>query len=83
MADTGTTTPAYLSIGSNMGDKLVNLRRAIRHLEKRDGICVEKVSGFYKTAPQNYVDQDWFVNAALKIDTTLSPETLFNGSQRD
>ena len=76
MADTGTTTPAYLSIGSNMGDKLVNLSRAIRCLENRDDIHVEKVSGFYKTAPQNYVDQDWFVNAALKINTTLSPETL-------
>ncbi len=67
---------AYLSIGSNRGNKPENLSRAIRYLEKDEGIEVEKVSGFYKTAPQNFTDQDWFVNAALKVMTSYAPQTL-------
>ncbi len=63
---------AYLSIGSNKGDKKQNLDRAIDHLDRHPLISVLKVSGFYKTAPQNYEDQDWFVNAALKIQTRVS-----------
>jgi len=69
---------AYLSIGSNKGNKAQNLSRAIQCIEKENGIQVEKVSGFYKTAPQNYTDQDWFVNAALKVRTTSTPEALLD-----
>ncbi len=76
MPDNDTTTPAYLSIGSNMGDKLANLCDAVKRLEKIDGISVAGISDFYKTAPQNFVDQDWFINAALKIYTDFSPEAL-------
>ncbi|MFH2093294.1 MAG: 2-amino-4-hydroxy-6-hydroxymethyldihydropteridine diphosphokinase [Pseudomonadota bacterium] len=66
----------YLSIGSNMGDKRHNLETAISCLQAHEIIQVESVSGFYRTQPQNYIDQDWFVNAALKIQTTLMPEQL-------
>jgi len=69
-------TPAFLSIGANVGDTIGNLGLAIRRLRETKGICVEAVSKFYKTAPQNYADQDWFVNAAVKIGTVHSPETL-------
>jgi len=68
----------YLSIGSNKGHKAKNLSRAIECLEKEEGIQVEKVSGFYRTAPQNFTDQDWFVNAALKVQTTSTPEGLLD-----
>ena len=69
---------AYLSIGSNRGNKPENLARAIEHLAKEDGIRLEKVSGFYRTAPQNFKDQDWFVNAALKVETSYSPQVLLD-----
>jgi len=69
---------AYLSIGSNKGNKSENLSRAIYSLEKEAGIQLDGVSRFYKTAPQNYADQDWFVNAALKIKTSHSPEDLLD-----
>ena len=55
----------YLSIGSNIGDKKKNLENAITRLNKLTKIDVAGVSSFYKTQPQNYTDQDWFVNAAL------------------
>ena len=66
----------YLSIGSNIGDKKQNLKNAITRLHKLNKIEVIEVSSFYKTQPQNYTDQDWFVNAALKIKTLLDPQGL-------
>lgn len=70
------THVVYLSIGSNVGDKKKNLDHAIRLLRDHDRIDVIRVSFFYKTEPQNYTDQDWFVNAALKIKTALVPHDL-------
>ncbi|MBL6995162.1 2-amino-4-hydroxy-6-hydroxymethyldihydropteridine diphosphokinase [Desulfobacula sp.] len=66
----------YLSIGSNIGDKKKNLNDATAILNRHDKIDVVDVSSFYKTEPQNFTDQDWFVNAALKIRTALTPEDL-------
>jgi len=68
----------YLSIGSNIGDKKQNLKNAITRLHKLNKIEVIEVSSFYKTQPQNYTDQDWFVNAALKIKTLLGPQELLS-----
>jgi 2-amino-4-hydroxy-6-hydroxymethyldihydropteridine diphosphokinase len=67
---------AYLSIGSNLGDKRQNLEAALSLLRSHDEMDVEGVSSFYRTEPQNYTDQDWFVNAAVKIRTGLTPEPL-------
>ncbi|MCP3875954.1 MAG: 2-amino-4-hydroxy-6-hydroxymethyldihydropteridine diphosphokinase [Desulfobacteraceae bacterium] len=66
----------YLSIGSNVGNKIKNLKKAIKRLSKYDRVDVDGVSSFYKTEPQNFKDQEWFVNAALKIKTRLKPEDL-------
>ncbi len=70
------TNIVYLSIGSNLGDKVLNLNNAIEALKIHDVIEVIDVSQFYKTEPQNYADQDWFVNAAIKIETNLDPDGL-------
>ncbi len=61
------SSTALLSIGSNKGDKAANLHLAIACLDIHEDIDVVSVSRFYKTQPQNYADQDWFVNAAVKI----------------
>ena len=74
--DSLSLTPAYLSIGANVGHKLANIGLAIRRLGSTEGIFIETLSKFYKTAPQNYTDQGWFVNAVVKIQTTCSPEQL-------
>ncbi len=66
----------YLSIGSNIGDKRNNLEASITGLRRNPQIEVAAVSPFYRTQPQNYTDQDWFVNAVLKVKTTLLPEEL-------
>lgn len=68
--------PAYLSIGSNLGEKKKNLDNAIHLLSREETIKVAQVSSFYMTEPQNFKDQDWFLNAVLKIETCLDPEAL-------
>lgn len=71
----------YLSIGSNMGDKEANCRRALDELEKQGIATVNQVSEFYRTDPMDYLDQDWFVNAAAEIQTSLKPESLLKELQ--
>lgn len=67
---------AYLSIGSNIGNKEENLHRAIELINSYKEIEVEKVSSFLVTEPWGYLDQEKFVNAALKLKTIISPQEL-------
>jgi 2-amino-4-hydroxy-6-hydroxymethyldihydropteridine diphosphokinase len=67
---------AYISIGSNLGDKLLNCRNAMAALESSGAGKILARSRFYATEPVDYADQDWFINAAVKIATPLSPHAL-------
>jgi len=67
---------AYLSTGSNLGDKLENCRSGLAALDQTEGIHIDAVSAFYMTEPMEYSDQPWFVNAAVRIRTTLNPLDL-------
>lgn len=67
---------AYLSIGSNMGDKKENLMQAIRLLEADEETTVIRQSAFIQTEPYGYTDQDEFLNGALELQTLRSPEEL-------
>ena len=68
----------FLSIGSNVGDKVKNLDNAVDRMSEHDHMHVIEVSAYYKTEPQNFTDQDWFVNAAVKISTDLEPMPLLD-----
>ncbi len=72
---------AIISIGSNLGDKLGNCRRAIAALQAVVQTRVSACSRFYKTAPVDYLDQDWFVNAAVKLTTRLEAARLLEALQ--
>lgn len=67
---------AYIGLGSNIGDKTGNLKRAIEELGKVPGNKLLAVSSFYKTEPVGEVEQDWFINAVVKIETGLPPREL-------
>jgi len=68
----------YLGLGSNIGDRAANVRAARAALADR-GIEIEASSSLYETAPQGEVtDQPDFLNAALRIRTTLGPEELLD-----
>ncbi|MBA7621400.1 Bifunctional folate synthesis protein [subsurface metagenome] len=68
----------YICLGSNLGRKKANIRRTIKLLSKKKDIKILKVSSLYETEPVGYVKQDWFVNACLKAETSLSPRQLLN-----
>jgi 2-amino-4-hydroxy-6-hydroxymethyldihydropteridine diphosphokinase len=65
----------YLSLGSNVGDREENLRRAIGALASI-GVRVLCVSSLYETAPVNYLEQDWFLNCVAEAETALPPLIL-------
>ena len=67
---------AYISAGSNIGDKLSNCQKGFDSLGRLDSAVILKQSPFYKTEPVDYTDQDWFVNVAAKIETGLEPLDL-------
>lgn len=66
---------AYLSLGSNLGDRLDMLSRAVRSLEQ-PGTRVLQVSSVYETAPQGKTDQPDFLNIAVRVETALAPPDL-------
>jgi len=68
---------AYLSLGSNMGEREDRLRQAIELLE-RENVAIIKRSSVYETAPQDLPDQPWFLNMALECRTTLLPLQLLS-----
>jgi 2-amino-4-hydroxy-6-hydroxymethyldihydropteridine diphosphokinase len=72
---------AYLSLGSNMGDRLAFLRRAVARLSETSDVQVTKFSSVYETEPIGVTDQDWFLNAAVEIDTGLSAPCLLARTQ--
>jgi 2-amino-4-hydroxy-6-hydroxymethyldihydropteridine diphosphokinase len=67
-------TLVYLSLGSNLGEREHHLRDAIARLET-EGRMVS-VSSFYETEPVEFTDQAWFLNCAVALETTASPQQL-------
>ena len=72
---------AFLSLGSNIGDRLLNIQHAVSMLAISDKISVIKCSSFYETEPWGVKNQNWFLNAAIAIDTVFSPIELLNTTQ--
>jgi 2-amino-4-hydroxy-6-hydroxymethyldihydropteridine diphosphokinase len=70
----------YVSLGSNMGDPLANVRFALKLLDEAEVLGVDAVSPVYWTEPQGMREQDWFANcvARLRVDASLSPEDLLD-----
>ena len=74
------TQTIYLSLGSNLGDRVGNLRAALTALE---GVAeIEKVSSLYETEPVGVVDQPAFLNLAVRGSTQLSPGELLEALKR-
>jgi len=63
---------AYLSLGSNLGDRRANLRNAIGKLLSFGKLLA--VSSFYETEPVDFTEQPWFLNCAVALQTELQAE---------
>ena len=68
---------AYIALGSNLGDKEKNLRRALLLLTQQ-GVEVVRVSSFLSTEPYGVTDQPQFLNAVACVRTSLTPLALLD-----
>lgn len=68
---------AYIGIGSNAGDKVLNCETAISEILKIDRNKLLGRYSFFNTRPIGYTAQDWFVNSVIKIETDLEPIDLY------
>lgn len=73
-------TRAYLSLGSNVGNRAANLNAAIERLARIGE--VEAVSSFYETEPVEITNQPWFLNCVVALETEKSPRTLLEAVLR-
>lgn len=70
---------AYVGIGTNLGDRIQNVERAFAAVGQLGTIL--RKSSIYRTKPWGNPRQPWFANAAVLVETELSPRALFNGLQ--
>lgn len=68
---------AYIGIGSNLGDKVSQCKKAISEILKEDHHKLLAKSSLFKTKPIGYTSQDWFINGVIKIETDLKAIELF------
>jgi 2-amino-4-hydroxy-6-hydroxymethyldihydropteridine diphosphokinase len=67
----------YLLIGSNEGDRFLHMQQVRANIEHICG-AIEQVSSVYQTAPWGKSDQADFLNQALLIDSSLTPQELLH-----
>ena len=71
-------TTTYIGIGSNEGDRLANLAKAIEALSELPETHVEQASNAYETEPAYLLDQPPFANAVVELQTDLEPAQLLD-----
>ncbi len=67
----------YLGLGSNIGSKIENIIVAVDKLKSNSEITFVALSSFYETEPREYLNQDNFINAVVKLQTTFSAIELY------
>jgi len=67
---------AFISVGSNLGDKLAQCRRGVDALAAGGDIRITGRSRMYRTEPVDVADQEWFVNGVIRVETGLGPFEL-------
>ncbi len=72
----------YVGLGSNLGDRELNLLRAVAEIGKIPESRITALSGFYDTDPVGPVSQDPFLNAVIRLETSLTPYQLLADLQR-
>jgi 2-amino-4-hydroxy-6-hydroxymethyldihydropteridine diphosphokinase len=71
------THTAYLSLGSNLGDRAANIERALALLAT-SGVSTIHRSSLFKTEPVEFTAQGWFLNLAVEVETGLMPRQLLH-----
>lgn len=71
----------YLSLGTNLGNKEENLRTAMTLIEEQVGTITSQ-SALYASAPWGFDSENTFLNNAISVETSLTPEELLSTTQR-
>lgn len=66
----------YLGIGTNIGDRIQNIKDALDAIAHLPSTTVTKISSVYETEPWGYTEQDNFYNICIEIETGLSPNGI-------
>ena len=66
----------YLGLGTNLGDRKQNIRKAIEAISLK--MSISKQSSLYETTAWGYTDQPNFLNQVIEVETHLSPLRLLN-----
>lgn len=72
----------FIALGSNQGDRELNLLRAVAEIGKLPDSRITSLSGFYDTEPVGPVEQPNFLNGVLRLETALPPRRLLAELQR-
>ena len=72
----------YLGLGTNLGDREANLQKALAFLDEAFGTRYSSLSGFHETEPWGFDSENLFLNAALLLETEMSPQELLYATQR-
>ena len=72
----------YLSLGSNLGDRVGYIQQATGLLSANPDINIVATSSFYESEPWQMDSDKWFVNAMMQITTNLLPEELLDECKR-
>ena len=70
------SSKAYIGIGSNLGDRKANIKKALSLIELVKGVKLIKVSSIYETDPVGEPIQGKFLNGVFEIGTSLDPFNL-------
>ena len=68
--------PAFIGLGSNLGDPAAQIRRALRALAALPETRLVRQSSLYRNPPAGYLNQPEFINAVARIETRLAPRDL-------
>lgn len=69
-------TVCYIGIGSNLGDRMEYIDKAMGELGATNGVKIKRVSSIYETDPVGGIMQGKFLNGVIEVETTLDPSGL-------
>lgn len=78
----GAEVLVYIGLGSNLGGREDNLRKALDKIGSVVGLNVLRVSSFHESEPVGPLDQPDFINAVAEVKTSLPPRSLLEALQR-
>ena len=71
----------YLGLGSNLGDREANIRKAISLIGERVGLVIRQ-SSLMETDPWGFESENKFLNGVILVETTLTPRQVLKATQK-